>query len=527
MYRHFVFKNGAQMKALIKFIVLIILIHSFFAVPAFCGGDSGMIWDYHDDNFLNSLKEGYGAFDKSTQINLDNQIKQGLNITLLPVDLEGCIYTALKNNYDIKIADAQKNEAKWAYYNALSQLLPDVYYRYQIQSVHGEFLVGDILPRVVDQNPVYSGVMFNYPIVGNGSMLFDIASTNNLYKAQKHNLKYTQSELLLKTALYYYDLLEAKLNIEVLISNMRDRQEQLKLMQARYQIGIGSKYDILRAEAQFADAKQQFISALNDLRLKQAQLANIMGINVTLTLYPFEHAVAPRELVQKKNSIDCLYNVALKAREDVQTKRAQIRSLVNLKNKNYTDFAPNINLSFEFARVGTTAASLSSNRTFSLNVEVPLGKKLGVGTLTQKNADLAKIKTAGFELTNLERQIKESIVGSYYSSKTALEKIDSNKIQVKAADEGLKFSLIGFDVGQNTFIDVLTSQTEKTSARQQLLRSIIEYNKAQAQLLFDTGLISPKSILLNYKGMQYYPPYKDSELNSCFKPQKNRQTGKK
>lgn len=298
-------------------------------------------------------------------------------------------------------------------------------------------------------------------------------------------------------------------------------------MQARYQIGIGSKYDILRAEAQFADAKQQFISALNDLRLKQAQLANIMGINVTLTLYPFEHAVAPRELVQKKNSIDCLYNVALKAREDVQTKRAQIRSLVNLKNKNYTDFAPNINLSFEFARVGTTAASLSSNRTFSLNVEVPLGKKLGVGTLTQKNADLAKIKTAGFELTNLERQIKESIVGSYYSSKTALEKIDSNKIQVKAADEGLKFSLIGFDVGQNTFIDVLTSQTEKTSARQQLLRSIIEYNKAQAQLLFDTGLISPKSILLNYKGMQYYPPYKDSELNSCFKPQKNRQTGKK
>ena len=127
-----------------------------------------------------------------------------------------------------------------------------------------------------------------------------------------------------------------------------------------------------------------------------------------------------------------------------------------------------------------------------------------MGTLTQKNADLAKVKTARYELTNLERQIKESIVGSYYSSRTALEKIESNKIQVKAADEGLKFSLIGFDVGQNTFIDVLTSQTEKTSARQQLLRSIIEYNKAQAQLLFDIGLISPKALLLNYKGMQFY-----------------------
>ena len=49
--------------------------------------------------------------------------------------------------------------------------------------------------------------------------------------------------------------------------------------------------------------------------------------------------------------------------------------------------------------------------------------------------------------------------------------------------------------GENTFIDVLTSQTEKTTARQQLIRSVIEYNKAQAQILFDTGIISPKTLL--------------------------------
>lgn len=492
------------MKTIIKYIFICFLL----VLPAYCEDSEGLIWNYRSDNFIESLKEGNGTFDEQTKKDLDNQIRKGLDINLLPVDLAGCIYVALKNNYDIKIAGTQREETRWNYYNSLAQLLPDFYYRYQIQSVHGEFLVGDILPRVVDQNPVYSGIMLNYPLIGNGSPLFDIASANNLYKAQKHNYQYTKSELLLKTTTYYYDLLEAKLNIEVLISNMRDRQEQLKLMQARYQIGIGSKYDILRAEAQFADAKQELIAALNSLRLQQAKLANIMGIDVTLTIYPYEHGVTPRELVQKKNNIDCLYNVALQAREDIKAKRAQIRSLVNQKNKNYTDFAPNVNLSFEFAKVGTTSTgSLRANHTWSLNVDVPIGKKLGAGTITQKNADVAKVKTARYELTNLERQVKESIVGSYYSSKTALEKIDSNRIQVKAADEGLKFSLIGFDVGQNTFIDVLTSQTEKTRARQQLLRSIIEYNKAQAQLLFDTGLITPKSLLLNYKSLYDYTNY--------------------
>lgn len=420
----------------------------------------------------------------------------------MPVDLETCVCVALKNNYDIKIAGTQREQAKWEFARSAADLVPDFYYRYQIQALNGEFLVGDILPRVIRRNPIYSGITLDYPI-GNGATLFNMASTNNLFKSKKHNQKYTQSEILLNTTLYYYELLEAKLNIEVLISNLRDRHEQLKLMQARYHIGIGTKYDILRADAQYADAKQELIEALNTLRLQQAKLANIMGVEVTLTLYPYEHGAQPRELIQKQNTIPCLYNVALQAREDVKAKRAEIRSLVNLKNRNYTDFAPYLDFSYEFARVGTTQSpSLRPNHTVSLNVVVPLGQKMGVATLTQKNADLAKIKTARFELTNLERNIKENIVGSYYSSKTALERVEANKKQVAAADEGLKFSLVGFDVGQNTFIDVLTSQTEKTKARQQLIRSVISYNKAQAQLLFDTGIISPKTLLLNYRGMK-------------------------
>ena len=498
-------------KIIIYLINIFIFFSSFLPSAAKDYTDEGLIWDYQSDRFLESLKDGKGIYDQTTQRDLDRQIKEGLNINLIPVDLECCLKIAQENNYNVKIAGTTKEQYKWLYMNSLAQLLPDFYYRYQIQSVQGEFLVGDILPRVIRQNPIYSGITINYPIVGNGSMLFDIASANNLYKAQKHTYKYTQSELLLNTTLYYYDLLLAKLNIEVLLSNLRDRGEQLKLMQARYHIGIGSKYDIYRAEAQYADAKQELLTALYDLREKQAQLANIMGIEVTLTLYPFEHASQPRELVQKKNSIQCLYNVALKEREDVKAKRAQIRSLTNIKNKNYTDFAPKVNLSFEFAKVGVTGnQSLSANHTWSMNAEIPLGKKLGVGTLTQKNADLARLKTARFELTNLERQIKESIIASFYNSQTALEKVEANKKQVAAADEGLKFSLIGFDVGQNTFIDVLTSQTEKTKARQQLISSIIEYNKAQAQMLFDTGIISIDTLLLNYNG-----------IHGQFKPSKH------
>ena len=128
------------------------------------------------------------------QKDLDKQIKEGLAINLIPIDLARCLTTALQNNYDIKISEMEKEEYKWLYRKTYTGLIPDFYYRYQVQALYGEFLVGDVLPQVINRNPVYSGIIINYPI-GNGNMFFDMASGNNQYKAKKHSNKYSKNEL--------------------------------------------------------------------------------------------------------------------------------------------------------------------------------------------------------------------------------------------------------------------------------------------------------------------------------------------
>ena len=65
------------------------------ALPGFCESEEeGLIWNYRSDRFLESLKEGNGIFDETTQRDLDRQIKEGLDINLLPVDLETCLCVA-------------------------------------------------------------------------------------------------------------------------------------------------------------------------------------------------------------------------------------------------------------------------------------------------------------------------------------------------------------------------------------------------------------------------------------------------
>lgn len=480
---------------------IIIAIFIYFFLPLFGYCDDGLIWNYQNDDFMESTEESNPKKNAQRQEKLDNAIRQALDINLLPVNLEDCVTIALKNSSTLKIAKSNQLATKWEFANSLSFLAPDMYYRYQIQDVRGEFLVGGILPVRIDTNPVYSGFTFEYPILSDPHALFQSASRKNLYDAAGHRVNYTREEIILKTTLNYYDLLQAKMDIEVLIVNLRERQEQLRLMIARKQIGVGTKFDVLRAESELAKAKQELITALNSLRLKQANLADIMGIDVTTTVYPIETNIQRYQLIESKYDIDGLYKIALTLREDIKAKNKEIRSLSYLKNMNYADFAPQIYLSYEYGRASTLQANggLRPNHTWSLNVIVPMGKNCGVKTMTQAKADAARLRSAELELRSLKGDVKQYILNSYYNSRSATEKIEASKKEVAATDEGLKYALVGFDVGNNNFLDIIDAQKNKTLAHQLLIKSTIEYNKAQVQLLFDTGIISPKTLLSSYK----------------------------
>ena len=51
------------------------------------------------------------------------------------------------------------------------------------------------------------------------------------------------------------------------------------------------------------------------------------------------------------------------------------------------------------------------------------------------------------------------------------------------------------NVGIGIFVDVLQAQVSATTAKIRLLNAIIDYNVAQASILFETGLISVNNLL--------------------------------
>ena len=337
---------------------------------------------------------------------LDFELEEELDTKFVYIDLQECIKLAIMGNYDIKIDEAAALSAFWVHKNALVQILPEIFYNYNISNLTGKYLIGGILAATEHEVPIQSFFYMEWSTVNQGKYFFYAAAAKNLLKSARHKLEFSKDEAVLNTVNAYYDLLNSKMQIEVQKINLYDRVEQLKYTQARFEAGIGTLYDVKRAQAEVAGAQQEYTTTINTFRLEQAKLANVIGIDIFTSVYPFEIEIDERKLVNDDFTLDRLYKQALVSREDLKAKEAEINVYRANRSANFTDIIPAVNISYQNGHVGTKNSGLSPSNTITLDIRAPLGKNILAGTLTQLKADSATLKQKKLELEILKRQIK-------------------------------------------------------------------------------------------------------------------------
>ena len=481
---------------LIKYTAILFLI----LLGSLCANaKSDLIWETENDNFLEEINAPDSPISEEKKTFLEGEIKNVLDIDLQYMNLADCIVTAAENSYDLKIKRHELKAKQNEFWAKTAELLPDFGYYFSIADLNGEFLVGGVVPLKVHEVVLESSFELTWDITNQGRTIFEMAAIKNAVKSQKYSFEYTLDEVLLNTALNYYDLLGKKLEIDVYRLNLKDREEQLRMVQAKYDVGVSSKFDVYRAEAEAAKARQEYITLFNSLRYSQAKLANIMGIDVISTVYPIEQTIRVQNVLDPKYGVEDLYKIALKERDDLNSKRKAIRDMEIRQKEAYADFIPSLIFDVAHQQVGTVKSGLRTNDSIMLSTKVPLGRNLGANTVMRAKTELEKVKAEKLRLKKLERQVKEDIINSYYDSKTQLEKIEAAKKEVISAEESLKIALVRMELGESTFLDVLQAQKAKTEARQALIQHIVAYNKSQIKNLFNIGLITKCAVLTNYR----------------------------
>lgn len=432
-------------------------------------------------------------------IDIEKFIKEQIKLDYVVVSLDECLNIAYKNNFGVQILDKEYFSSRYLYHNALSKFLPVLNTTSYIADYSGQILVGGVLRDNFHETAISVNMTAQHDLTQGGRTIFEAKAAKYFQKSKKHDLNFSRSQVVFYTTKYYYEMLLAKVYIEIYLRNLIERNAQLALARNLANSGLGTKFDVIRSQNLSAGARAKLIEALNDFRLSQSRLANLMGIDVQTALMPFENDIKTLNLVDENQDIESFFKFALENREDLKALKDIIQYEKQLKNVLITDFVPKPLVNFQQQFQGTVDYGVNPNYILTGLIYWEPGQNTALGTITKIKAQKEQIKKVTLELENKFRNIKQGIIDSRSTSIFNEKQLKINKERMDYSFESVKLAMLRFNYGKGILLDVIQAQSEATQSRVEYVASVIKYNISQAELLFNCGTISIDEIIKNYK----------------------------
>ena len=405
--------------------------------------------------------------------------------------LEKAVEIALQNKEALKASALDLRSSKQDIKSSYSGILPSLRAsttmtesRFPEQTVGFNQSSGEILSDVSSITSASSNISINQNIYDGGVWWNNIRLAKNNYKISEQFNRQIKTNIIRNVHFAYFNYLKAVQLLGVARSNLMSSQQQLALVEQKFDLGSAKKTDLLKAKVRFGQARVDLIS--NDASLKSAyrNLKNAMGLINTNDEFSISDVERPLEIIPEfETGFELIqkFNPSIKAKQ-YQIVAAKIGTKIAKGSR-----MPNISIS---ASAFGTAESISdavsnsygdNQRTnTSLSISLPLYSGNTISTRIQK-AKLTVNKQESEYLTQLEDlsvQLKDLIDQLQNFS----EIIPINETVLESAEEDLKLSQVRYSQGSTTILEVLNAQVSVVQAKSSLVRSKYDAFIQQANL---------------------------------------------
>ncbi len=300
------------------------------------------------------------------------------------------------------------------------------------------------------------------------------------YKIAENNYEIKKKDLIQEARIRYHkykksyqDIQNKKFTLDLSITSLENAK-------AKLDAGIGTKFEVLEAEAQLSRDQQ----SLNEKKIKHKinkislkEILNIKGdfeTNKEQSLIGFWNYKLNKNINEGLDKNLSLKNLILQK----SIKKSQADSFL-AQNK------PNIYISNSLSSTFSKGDSLSTNinseksgSNYTNTISLNFAWSIFDGG-QNKNSYKSKIADADAEKyahENLKNVLTTSISKSYLNLKLNEEKIISSLKEIESSKESVRLSRLRYDVGISTLKDVLVRQSELSNAKSKKINAIYNYN---------------------------------------------------
>ncbi|HID05846.1 MAG TPA: TolC family protein, partial [Armatimonadetes bacterium] len=285
----------------------------------------------------------------------------------------------------------------------------------------------------------------------------------------------------------YLDVLEAEGLLEVATAAMRRVQELNRVVRVRFEAGAVPRFDILRVQAELAQAREQLISAQNALALARAAFNMLLGRDITTPVH-LSKLDSPPPAPASLTAVGAerqLLDLAYAQRPDIQAARKGVELARERLKLARAERNPMVNLVADFHRQTATGLRAAESKSAMLVVQMPIFDSGRVNAQIEEAK--ANLDSARQQLTALEQQVALEVKQAILNWRSAKERYESARAVLKQAEEAYRIAQLRYESGVGTNVEVLDTQVALTRARTNYVRALHDLHRAYADLDYAVG----------------------------------------
>jgi outer membrane protein TolC len=411
------------------------------------------------------------------------------------LSVEDCLKLVLVNNKMLQRVLQEREIAGGEKLKSYSAILPKV-------GLSGEYRKLDKVTSFeidtgTDKKTIRFGDVDNYsavltvaqPIYAGGAITAKLRAAKLFGLLTDQTVRGAVQDVIYAAQHAYYDVVLSHHLVEISTDAVRSSKAHLDSVKQRRQGGVASDFDVLRAEVELSNFQAQLIQNRNSINLAKANLIKVMGVSQDSDFALSDQLV----YVPYETTMEQAVETAFRNRPDLFSREYDIKYQQELLKTIRSRYYPTVGAYFD-----NTWSKPDPHNSMDIDWghawQAGLRASLPVFDGLAREGDIvqqkARVRQAQVNLVDTEETALFELTEAILSIRDAKEFVESQKLNLTRAEEGLRLAEVGYKQGTNTQVEMIDAQAALTTAKVNYYQAIYSHVVAKLALQKATGTLA-------------------------------------
>lgn len=327
-------------------------------------------------------------------------------------------------------------------------------------------------------------LQLNYTLFNFGANRASLSAAQNLLRAANYQYNRSLQQVSHGVQIAYFKCHSAMAELEANQISLNEAKETCRMVEARWQAGLGNRQNYLQARADMLQRQYQWERSRANVENCRSHLARLLGVRIdeSMKITPCQMPDSWKDL---EADVQELISSAVGNRPDVVAGYAQLKAaqnrLLSVEKGAYPQLVATVNGGLGHYSHG------SSTKNYSLFLGLSWNLFDGYSRAYKILEERAKVAVAREDLRSLELQAMDEVWTAFHDYHSAVREVESTRALLAAAGEAFEAAQMTYKNGLGSFLDLLRAQDDLACARRQNVLSQTACLTALSNLAYATG----------------------------------------